>query len=49
MSGNNIATLGTHESHQLQASRPGFDCTGIIEKVFEQTSAKHANTINSSK
>ena len=49
MSGNNVTTLGTHESHQLQASRPGFDCTGIIEKVFEQTSAKHANTINSSK
>ena len=49
MSENNITTLGTHESHQLQASRPGFDCIGIIEKVIEQTSAEYANIINSSK
>ena len=34
-----------NESHQLQASEPGSDCTGIIERVMEQTSAKHANTI----
>ena len=44
MSEDNIATPG-NESHQLQAPGPGFDCTGIIERVIEQTSGKHANTM----
>ena len=37
-------TTPHNESHQLQAPGPGFDCTGIIEQVIEQTSAKHVNS-----
>ena len=44
MTEDNVTTAG-NESHQLQAPGPGFDCTGIIEQVVEQTSAKHANTM----
>ena len=45
MSEDNITTPSS-ESHQLQVPGPGFDCTGIIEQVIEQTSAKHANTMS---
>ena len=44
MSEDNITTPD-NESHQLQAPEPGFECTGIIEQVIEQTSAKHANAM----
>ena len=43
MSEENITTPG-NELHQLEGPGPGFNCTGIIEQVIEQTSAKHANT-----
>ena len=46
MSEDNIATPG-NDSHQLQAPESGFDCTGIMEQVIEQTSVKHANTMAS--
>ena len=46
MSEDNIATPG-NDSYQLQAPGPGFDCTGIMEQVIEQTSVKHANTMAS--
>ena len=44
MSEENITTPG-NELHQRQGPGPGFNCTGIIEQVIEQTSAKHANTM----
>ena len=44
MSEDNNTTPG-NESHLFQARGPDFDCTGIIEQVIEQTSAKHANTM----
>ena len=44
MSEENITTPG-NELHQLEGPGPGFNCTGIIEQVIEQTSAKHANTM----
>ena len=44
MSEDAITTPG-NESHQLQAPGPGFDGTGIIEQVIQQTSAKHANNM----
>ena len=42
MSEDNITTPGS-ESHKIQAPGLGFDCTGIIEQVIEQKSARHAN------
>ena len=34
-----------NEFHQLQALEPSSGCSGIIERVTDQTSAKHANAI----
>lgn len=45
MSEDNIITAPGNESHKLQAPTSGSDCTGIIEQVAEEISAKNANII----
>ena len=44
MSEGNITITG-NKSPQLQPPELGFNCTGIVEQVIEQISAKHANTM----